>query len=115
LPVSSTSANTGVAPAVTTAFTDATNVKLGTITSPVIPCATSDTNSADVQEFIATAYAQPTEAANSSSNAATSDPDANHPDRRTAVTAATSSSPIDGTLSGTFMRVRQGAGPHESD
>ena len=51
----SMSTSTGVAPAVTTALADATKVNDGTITSPRMPRASTESWSAEVHEFIAMA------------------------------------------------------------
>src|SRR5664280_1035336 len=105
LPVTaSTSAKTGSAPTYRTAFVVAMNENDGTTTSSPgpIPATCSARCSAVVQDDTATAYGDCMRAANVSSNSLTRGPCATQPERRTSVTAATSSSPSHGCM--TLMR-----------
>jgi len=81
-------------------FADATNVKLGRITSPPIPMARTATYSADVHEFIVTAWPLPIRSANAFSNSAFFGPCASQPEASTSLAAVSSSSPMSGTHRG---------------
>src|SRR4029079_17255016 len=98
----STSTSTGVAPtwAITSAL--AANVHVGTMTSSPgpTPIASSARCSAAVAELTATAFGNPTNAANASSNSLTRGPVVSHPESRTARTASFSRSVIDGRANG---------------
>ena len=82
----STSQNTGVAPLFTIAFTLATQVKLGTMTSPEISWAFIAISKADAHEFILNAYFEPINSLKESSNKLLYFPGASHPDSNTSIT-----------------------------
>src|SRR5712691_2361948 len=98
----SISANTGVAPAYSTAFAVAMNEYDGQITSPPgpTPLATSARCSAVVHDVVATPWAAPARAATSDSNSATLGPWLTQPLLRTSATARASASPNSGLVSG---------------
>lgn len=79
------------------------HVSEGTITSSPgrTPSAASTRCSPAVAESTATAYGAPTDRANAPSNSAACGPEASHPERSTATTAAISSSSMVGAHSGT--------------
>src|SRR5271165_408522 len=84
-----TSANTGVAPWYKTQFAVAANVRGVVIASlpSLSPAANEVACNAAVPELKLTAYAEPTRAANASSNSATFGPVVNQSERNTSTTA----------------------------
>jgi hypothetical protein len=96
------SANTGVAPAYSTAFAVAMKVYDGQITSSPgwTPASTSPRCNAVVHEEVATAWRAPTRSANASSKRATIGPWLTHPLFSTSATARTSASSNSGRANG---------------
>src|SRR3989344_752790 len=97
------STNFGVAPAVTMEFAEATNVKLGRMTSFFIPSDCKATCSADVQELKAIACFVPTYFAKSCSNFLPFEPCASQPESRTSFMRFSSSFPRKGFDKGMFI------------